>query len=73
MQPVSIQLEVSGGSVENVNRVASGQMDLAMAIASTMYQAQRGEGDRECFVRTPRDCTSLCHRYTHPRPRVITG
>jgi len=37
--------EVSGGSVENVNRVASGQMDLAMAIASTMYQAQRGEGD----------------------------
>ena len=39
--------EVSGGSVENVNRVASGQMDLAMAIAVTMYQAQRGEGDFE--------------------------
>lgn len=37
--------EVSGGSVENVNRIASGQMDIAMAIASTMYQAQRGEGD----------------------------
>ena len=27
--------EVSGGSVENVNRIASGQMDIAMAIAST--------------------------------------
>lgn len=37
--------EVSGGSVENVNRLGSGQMDLAMAIASTVYQAQRGEGD----------------------------
>jgi uncharacterized protein len=37
--------EVSGGSVENVNRLGSGQMDVAMAIASTIYQAQRGEGD----------------------------
>lgn len=37
--------EVSGGSVENVNRLGSGQMDLAMAIASTVYQAQKGEGD----------------------------
>ena len=37
--------EVSGGSVENVNRLASGQMDLAMAIASTAYEAQRGLGD----------------------------
>jgi TRAP transporter TAXI family solute receptor len=37
--------EVSGGSVENVNRLGSGQMDLAMGIAVTLYQAQRGEGD----------------------------
>lgn len=37
--------EVSGGSVENVNRLGSGQMDIAMAIASTVYQAQKGEGD----------------------------
>lgn len=37
--------EVSGGSVENVNRLASGQMDLAMSIASTAYEAQRGVGD----------------------------
>lgn len=37
--------EVSGGSVENVNRLASGQTDIAMAIAVTMYQAQKGEGD----------------------------
>ena len=34
--------EVSGGSVENVNRLGSGQMDLAMAIASTVYEAQTG-------------------------------
>jgi len=37
--------EVSGGSVENINRLASGQMDLAMVIGMTAYQAQRGEGD----------------------------
>ncbi len=37
--------EVSGGSVENVNRLKAGQMDLAMVIAMTVYQAQRGEGD----------------------------
>jgi TRAP transporter 4TM/12TM fusion protein/TRAP transporter TAXI family solute receptor len=37
--------EVSGGSVENVNRVGAAQMDLAMSIASTLFEAQRGEGD----------------------------
>jgi len=37
--------EVSGGSVENINRLQSGQMDLAMVIGMTAYQAWRGEGD----------------------------
>jgi len=37
--------EVSGGSVENVNRLSSRQMDLAMVISLTMYQAYHGEGD----------------------------
>ena len=37
--------EVSGGSVENINRLSSGQMDLAMTIGMTAYQAWRGEGD----------------------------
>lgn len=37
--------EVSGGSVENINRLASGQMDLGMVLAMSAYQAYRGEGD----------------------------
>jgi TRAP transporter TAXI family solute receptor len=37
--------EVSGGSVENVNRLRSGQVDLAMAIATTIYEAYHGGTD----------------------------
>lgn len=36
--------EVSGGSVENVNRVASGDVDLGFAISTTVRAAYRGEG-----------------------------
>jgi hypothetical protein len=36
--------EVSGGSEENINRLAQGQMDLAMVIGMTAYQAYEGEG-----------------------------
>lgn len=37
--------EVSGGSIENINRLAVRQMDLAMVLAVSAYQAYRGEGD----------------------------
>lgn len=37
--------EVSGGSEENMNRLAQGQMDLAMGIGMTAYQAYHGEGN----------------------------
>ena len=37
--------EVSGGSVENVNRLRSGQIDLAFAIATTVYEAYHGGQD----------------------------
>ncbi len=37
--------EVSGGSVENVNRLAAGQIDLGFTLAVTAYQAYHGEGD----------------------------
>jgi len=57
--------EVSGGSVENVNRVASGQMDIAMAIASTMYQAQRGEGDFTNALSELRAIAPLYANVTH--------
>ncbi len=39
--------EVTGGSVENVNRVTGGQIDLGFALAITAYQAHRGIGDYE--------------------------
>ena len=39
--------EVSGGSVENINRLADGQMDLGMVLTVTAYQAQFGSGDME--------------------------
>ena len=37
--------EVTGGSVENVNRVIAGQIDLAFSLAVTLYEAHHGEGD----------------------------
>ncbi|MDA0327726.1 MAG: TAXI family TRAP transporter solute-binding subunit [Gemmatimonadetes bacterium] len=57
--------EVSGGSVENVNRLASGQMDLAMVIAMTAYQAQKGEGDFTQAVPGLRAVAPLYPNLTH--------
>jgi uncharacterized protein len=57
--------EVSGGSVENVNRLAAGQMDIAMAIAVTMYQAQNGEGDFAQPVSGLRAIAPLYPNLTH--------
>ncbi len=37
--------EVTGGSVENVNRVARGEMDLGFAMAITVYEAYHGGQD----------------------------
>ncbi|MEM7417809.1 MAG: TRAP transporter fused permease subunit [Gemmatimonadota bacterium] len=57
--------EVTGGSVENVNRLGSGQMDVAMAIASTVYQAQNGEGDFEDAISGLRAIAPLYANMTH--------
>lgn len=38
----SVTAEVTGGSVENLNRVAAGQMDLGMAIGTTLALAASG-------------------------------
>ena len=35
--------EVSGGSVENINRLATGQIDLACVLGVTAFQAQAGQ------------------------------
>ena len=37
-----ITAEVTGGSVENINRLAAGEMDIAMALPITMYEAYAG-------------------------------
>ena len=39
--------EVTGGSVENVNRVLAGQIDLAFSVAVTLFEAHNGLGDYE--------------------------
>lgn len=57
--------EVSGGSVENINRLQSGQMDLAMVIGMTAYQAQRGEGDYEAPVAGLRAIAPLYPNLSH--------
>lgn len=38
--------EVTGGSVENINRVLRGEMDLGFAISTSVYEAFRGGGER---------------------------
>lgn len=57
--------EVSGGSVENVNRLALGQTDLAMVIAVTAYQAQAGVGDNEEAIEGLRAVAPLYPNLTH--------
>lgn len=57
--------EVSGGSVENINRLNSGQMDLAMVIGGTAFQAQRGEGDYEEAVPGLRTVAPLYPNLSH--------
>jgi TRAP transporter TAXI family solute receptor len=57
--------EVSGGSVENINRLGAGQMDIAMVIAMTAYQAQRGEGDFTQPVSGLRAVAPLYANVTH--------
>ena len=37
--------EVTGGSVENVNRIVAGQIDLGFSLAVTAFQASRGSED----------------------------
>ena len=57
--------EVSGGSIENINRLASGQMDLAMVLAVSAYQAYRGEGDFERAVEELRILAPLYPNLSH--------
>lgn len=57
--------EVTGGSVENINRLRSGEMDLAFALAITMWQAQRGSEDYPEPVSDLRVLAPLYPNMTH--------
>ena len=57
--------EVSGGSVENVNRLASGQMDLAIVMSLSAHQAQNGQGDFPTAVSGLRAVAPLYPNLTH--------
>lgn len=57
--------EVSGGSVENVNRLAAGQMDLGIVMALTAYQAQKGLGDYDQPISGLRVVAPLYPNLTH--------
>ena len=46
--------EVTGGSVENVNRILAGQIDLGFSLAVTAYEAYHGSSD------FPEPATHLC-------------
>jgi uncharacterized protein len=57
--------EVSGGSEENINRLALGQMDLAMTIGMTAYQAYHGEGGFTQPITSLRALAPLYPNVTH--------
>lgn len=57
--------EVSGGSEENINRLANGQMDLAMTIGMTAYQAYHGEGGFRQPITSLRALAPLYPNVTH--------
>jgi TRAP transporter TAXI family solute receptor len=57
--------EVTGGSVENVNRMGAGQMDLGIVMASTAYEAYRGEADFQQPISGLRAIAPLYPNVTH--------
>ena len=57
--------EVTGGSVENINRLRGGEMDLAFALAITMWEAQRGSADYPEPVSDLRVLAPLYPNLTH--------
>jgi len=57
--------EVSGGSVENVSRLRSGQIDLAFALGNTVYEAYHGGQDYESPVSGLRILSPLYPNVTH--------
>ncbi len=57
--------EVTGGSVENIQRIMRGEMDLGFAIGTTVYEAYNGGGDFKEPVTRLRVVAPLYPNQTH--------
>ena len=65
--------EVTGGSVENVNRVRAGQLDLAMVLAISAYDAYTGGRDTDQPMENLRIVAPLYPNITHVMVRRGSG
>lgn len=68
-----VTAEVTGGSVENVNRLRTGQLDLGFALSVTAWEAQRGEGDFGDAFEDLRIVAPLYANLTHVLVREDAG
>lgn len=57
--------EVTGGSVENVNRVVAGEMDLGFSMATTVYEAYHGGTDFDAPLASLRIAAPLYANVAH--------
>lgn len=57
--------EVTGGSLENVNRIRSGEMDVGLAVATTVHEAYTGGRDFDGAYRDLRIVAPLYPNVTH--------
>jgi TRAP transporter TAXI family solute receptor len=65
--------EVTGGSVENVNRIREGQIDLAFALSGTAYEAYHGGEDYAQPVTGLRVLAPLYPNITHVLVRGVSS
>lgn len=57
--------EVTGGSVENIARIASGEMDIGLAIGTSVYEAYKGGRDFPQAITSLRVVAPLYPNLTH--------
>ena len=60
-----VSAEVTGGAVENINRIRAGQIDLAFSTANTVYDAYYGSPDFDGTVPNLRVLAPLYANPTH--------
>lgn len=60
MEEATARAEVTGASVENIRRVAAGQMTFGFSSSSTLYEAKAGEGP---FAGDPQPVAAMAYLY----------